>query len=113
MSVAKINPAIKRERNGRLQGSSGETDPPITPITHDHTDGESMSTTKVDETGPRPIPRKLRREQLAANGALTMAEYLKARQNLLERMVQLRAARLRLASSEAKKNGNHRRQSGR
>jgi hypothetical protein len=44
---------------------------------------------------PPAPPLKLRREQLASDGAVAMADYLKARQATVDRMLELRAARLR------------------
>jgi hypothetical protein len=44
---------------------------------------------------PPAPPLKLRREQLASDGAIAMADYLKARQATVDRMLELRAARLR------------------
>jgi hypothetical protein len=55
----------------------------------------AMLKSKPDFIRPVAIPRAVRREQQAAEGLVAMADYKKARAAVLERMLELRAARLR------------------
>ena len=44
---------------------------------------------------PTKIPLEVRRKQQAAEASVAVADYMKAQQSVLERMIALRAARLK------------------
>jgi hypothetical protein len=48
---------------------------------------------------PTALPLQERREHQASEGRRAMADYIRARQTVLERMIKLRAARLRATAN--------------
>ena len=60
-----------------------------------------MLKVKPDFQRPPRIPLGLRKERLRRDAPAAMADYLKSQQSLLDRMVTLRAARLKQQSGES------------
>jgi hypothetical protein len=59
-----------------------------------------MLKAKPDFKGASKLSLHVRRDQQAREAPIAMADYIKARQKLLERMVALRAARLKQLSGD-------------
>jgi hypothetical protein len=66
-----------------------------------HCSGAGMVKPKIDFERAARVPLSVHREQQARETPVAMADYIRARQTLLERMLALRAARLKqLAGDE-------------